>query len=185
MSAPAELPPRAREVVDAARELLEAEGADAVTMRRVAERLGIRAPSLYKHLPNKEAIEMQLVAVGFEEAAEAFQAAVASSKSPLADFASAYRRFALAHPHLYRLMHDRPLQRDLLPTGAEDRAAAPLIAAAGSIDRARAVWAFAHGMTILELNGRFPADADLDKAWHDGIRAFSQPTRGTGPARQT
>ena len=153
-------------------------------MRRVAERLGIRAPSLYKHLPNKEAIEMQLVAVGFEEAAEAFQAAVASSKSPLADFASAYRRFALAHPHLYRLMHDRPLQRDLLPTGAEDRAAAPLIAAAGSIDRARAVWAFAHGMTILELNGRFPADADLDKAWHDGIRGFTQP-RGTGSAPQT
>ena len=70
---------------------------------------------------------------------------------------------------------------DLLPTGAEDRAAAPLIAAAGSIDRARGVWAFAHGMTILELNGRFPADADVDKAWHDGIRALGRPARPTGP----
>ena len=74
-----------------------------MTIRRVAERLGIRVPSLYKHLPNKEAIEMQLVALGFEEAAEAFQAAVAGSTPPLADFASAYRNFALEHPHLYRL----------------------------------------------------------------------------------
>lgn len=174
MSALTELPARAREVVGAARELLEAEGADAVTMRRVAERLGIRAPSLYKHLPNKEAIEMHLVALGFEEAAEAFEAAIAGSREPLADFASAYRNFALEHPHLYRLLHDRPLRRDLLPTGVEARAAAPLLAATGSTDRARAVWAFAHGMTILELNGRFPPDADLDAAWHDGIRALTK-----------
>jgi hypothetical protein len=31
---------------------------------------------------------------------------------------------------------------------------------------------FAHGMTILELNRRFPPDADLDAAWEQGIRAF-------------
>ncbi len=46
-----ELPPRAQEIVAEARELLEEEGAEALTMRRLAERLGIRAPSLYKHLP--------------------------------------------------------------------------------------------------------------------------------------
>ena len=37
------------------------------------------------------------------------------------------------------------------------------------------MWAFAHGMTILELNGRFPPDADLDKAWHDGFRGLTTP----------
>jgi hypothetical protein len=42
----------------------------------------------------------------------------------------------------------------------------------GDRDRARAVWAFAHGMTILELNGRFPPDADLDAAWRRGLDAF-------------
>jgi len=30
----------------------------------------------------------------------------------------------------------------------------------------------AHGLTILELNGRFPADADLDAAWEQGLDAF-------------
>jgi hypothetical protein len=47
-----------------------------------------------------------------------------------------------------------------------------LLEAAGDPDRARAVWAFAHGMVILELNGRFPADADLDAAWQAGITAL-------------
>jgi hypothetical protein len=69
-------------------------------------------------------------------------------------------------------MTDRPLRRDLLPPGVEARAAAPLLAATGSQSLARAVWAFAHGMTTLELNGRFPPDADLDAAWRDGIRAL-------------
>jgi AcrR family transcriptional regulator len=41
------LSPRATEIVAAARELLEEEGPDALSMRRLAERLGIRAPSIY------------------------------------------------------------------------------------------------------------------------------------------
>ena len=86
--------------------------------------------------------------------------------------AAAYRRFALAHPHLYRLMTNGPLPREHLPPGLEGRTAAPLLRAAGSQARARAVWAFAHGMVMLELDHRFPADADLDAAWRAGIAAF-------------
>jgi hypothetical protein len=44
--------------------------------------------------------------------------------------------------------------------------------ATGSQARARALWAFAHGMVMLELDHRFPADADLDAAWQAGIAAF-------------
>ena len=172
-SAP-ELTPRAREIVDAARALLEEEGPDAVSMRRVAERLGIRAPSIYKHLPDKQALETAIVSAAFEEQAAAFAAAIDGSPDPLASLAAAYRAFAHAHPHLYRLMTERPLQRDRLAPGVEESAARPLVdAVGGDTDRARAVWAFAHGMTILELDGRFPADADLDAAWRCGIEAFS------------
>jgi Tetracyclin repressor-like, C-terminal domain len=52
------------------------------------------------------------------------------------------------------------------------RAAAPVLWVAGSRARARAIWAFAHGMVMLELDQRFPADADLDAAWEAGIAAF-------------
>jgi AcrR family transcriptional regulator len=173
-----ELSPRARDVVRAARDLLESGGAEAFTMRNVAERLGVRAPSLYKHLPDKETIEAAIIAEGFVESAERFEAALAADRRrPLRALAAAYRAYALEHPHLYRLMTERPLRRELLPPDVEARAAAPLVAATGSVDRARAAWAFAHGMTILELNDRFPPGADLGSAWRQGIEAFERRSR--------
>jgi AcrR family transcriptional regulator len=156
--------------------LLEQEGAAALTMRRLAERLGIRAPSLYKHLPDKAALEVAIIAIGFEDIAAVLEAtlrtALHAGAEPLAALAAAYRAFALDHAHLYRLMTDQPLPRDRLPAGVEDQAAAPLLRAVGDIGTARAVWAFAHGMIMLELAQRFPAGADVDAAWRAGITAF-------------
>ena len=160
----------------AGRQLLEEEGLEALTMRRLAERVGIRAPSLYKHLTDKAALEAAIIATGFEEAAAAFEQAVdragEGSGDALVALAAAYRRFALEHPHLYRLMTNGPLPRAHLPPGLEGRTAVPLLRVAGSEARARAVWAFAHGMVMLELDQRFPPDADLDAAWRAGIAAF-------------
>jgi AcrR family transcriptional regulator len=168
---------RAQEVVAVGRRVLEAEGPDALTMRRIADELGIRAPSLYKHLPHKGALESAIVADGFAEAAAAFEAAVDGAGDPLTAFVTAYRAFVSAHPHLYRLMTTRPLLRELLPAGLEARAAAPLLRAVGGPARARAAWAFLHGMSILELDGRFPADATTEPAWQEGIAAFRAVTR--------
>ena len=183
---------RGRELVAAGRQLLEEEGPEALTMRRLADRVGIRAPSLYKHLPDKAALEAAIIATGLEEAAAAFEQAVAGAPGgtgraggaasaldgngggSLPALAAAYRRFALEHPHLYRLMNNGPLPREHLPPGLEERTAAPLLRVAGSRARARAVWAFAHGMVMLELDHRFPPDADLDAAWRAGIAAFAQ-----------
>jgi AcrR family transcriptional regulator len=166
---------RARHIVATARDLLEAEGPDALTMRRLGERLGIRAPSLYKHLPNKAALEAALIADGFEEAAAAFDAATAGAAEPFAALVEAYRGFARRNPWLYRLMTAGPLPRERLPRGVEERAAAALLRAAGSPARARAAFAFLHGMVILELNGRFPDDGGLEPAWQAGMVAFASP----------
>jgi AcrR family transcriptional regulator len=165
--------PRVEELVGAARALLDEAGPEALSMRRLAERVGIRAPSIYKHLPDKQALEAAVISDVFAEQAAVFTAAVAGSADPLADLGVAYRRFAAAHPHLYRLMTERPLPRERLAPGVEAAAARPVVdAVGGDVDTARAVWAFAHGMTILELNGRFPPDADLDAAWARGLEAF-------------
>ncbi|WP_433177704.1 TetR/AcrR family transcriptional regulator [Actinoallomurus sp. CA-150999] len=194
------LSPRARQIVAAARELLEKDGADALTMRRLADRLGIRAPSLYKHFPDKAAVEAELIAEGMEEMARALEAAetagpaeaasLAEAAGPaeaagqveaagpadvMAGLGAAYRAYARAHPHLYRLMTTGPLPRDLLPPGLEDRTAMPLVRVVGDPDRARAAWAFAHGMVMLELDGRFPPGADLDPAWRAGLAALVRP----------
>jgi AcrR family transcriptional regulator len=160
---------RQREIVGAARLLLTREGVEALTLGRVAQALSIKPPSIYKHFPSKRALEAVLIAEGMEAWAEALEGAAPT----LADIAHAYRRFALENPELYRLMTDRPLPRELLPEGLEARAAAPVVRAAGDPDLARAVWAFAHGMVVLELAGRFPPEAELEPAWAKAIEAFT------------
>jgi AcrR family transcriptional regulator len=182
------LSPRAREIVAAARELLEAEGVDRLAMRSLGERLGMKAPSLYKHFASKEALEATLISIGFEEQAEAFQAALENSPEPLAAMGAAYRTYAKRNPQLYRLMYDRPLNRSLLVAGTEEAAAAPSFQAVGGDEElARAAWAFAHGMTIFELNDRFMEGSDLDAAWRYGIDALQaavgkRKRRGRGRA---
>ena len=170
-------PVRVQEAVSVAREILEAEGPDGLTMRRLADRMGIRAPSLYKHIDSKDELEALLIADAFREFGDAFHEAIASDDlSPserVAVIARVYRRWALDHTHLYRLVTEGPLPRERLPEGLEAWAAEPVvIAVGGDPDRARAAWAFAHGMTILELDGRFPAGADLDAAWAAGLTAL-------------
>jgi AcrR family transcriptional regulator len=170
------LTPRAREIVQTARELLERDGPDALSMRRLGDAIGMRASSIYEHLRDKQSLEAALISVGLEEQAELFAQAVHRSGDPLASLTAAYRNFAHRQPHLYRLMTERPLRRDLLAPGVEEAAALPLLnATGGDLERARAFWAFAHGMVILELNQRFPPGADLDTTWRNGIGAF----RGT------
>jgi AcrR family transcriptional regulator len=162
---------RAAVIVGAALEILEAEGMDAVSMRRIAERVGIQAPSLYNHFRDKSAIKNALISYGFADLAERSEPALAS-KDPIGTLARAYRAFAVAHPHLYRLMHDEPLDRDQLEPGVEDRARTPALRIFGSLDLARAAWAFAHGMVILELNDRFLPEGDLEAAWEIGLSAL-------------
>ncbi len=166
-------PSRRQAIVAAARALVEERGLDALTMRRLGEALGIRAPSLYKHFPDKAAVEVALIAIALAEFADALGGALKQGGEPLAALGTAYRAYALAHPHLYRLMTDRPLPRERLPPGSEAAAAAPLLAATGDLALARAVWAFAHGLVLLELHGRFPPGADVDAAWRGGVAAFA------------
>ena len=164
---------RRAQIVSAARQLFEAGGPEAMTMRALADRVGIRAASLYRHFADKEAVEVALMAAAFADQAVAAEAAIVGTDRPLAAMGRIYRRWALDHPHLYRLMTDRPLPRADLPEGVEARAAAPLIGIfGGDVDRARAAWAFAHGMTSLELAGRFPPGADVDQAWEAGTSAL-------------
>jgi AcrR family transcriptional regulator len=161
---------RTGQIVDAARVLVDRSGPTALTMRALAEQLGIRAPSLYKHFPDKGAVEAEVITLAMRELADALATA-----GSLTELAATYRAYALAHPHLYRLMNSGPLPRHLLPAGVEDATALPLVrAVGGDPNRARALWAFAHGMVILELDGRFPPDADLDSAWRTGLAAFDE-----------
>ena len=119
-----------------AENLLEEQGPDGLTMRTLASRLGIQAPSLYKHVAGKDELEVLLIAQALRDQGEALHAAVdalgsrASRRTSMDALAKAYRTWALAHPHLYRLATQGSLPRAELPEGLEAWTAAPLVLAA-------------------------------------------------------
>ncbi len=161
---------RRAQLVAAARHLLETEGAEAVTIRRLAAAVGIRGPSVYKHVPDKAAIQDALTVVGLTEQADVLQGVPAT----FAALAGAYRTWALKHPHLHQLVNDRPLDRAQLPDGLEDRAVAPLFAAFdGDRDTARAAWATIKGLVDLELADRFPPETDVKAVYAAAARAYT------------
>ena len=165
---------RAGEVVAAARLVLERDGAAGLTMRSVADELGIRAPSLYKHVAGKGAIEVMLIEAALREMGESLHTAVRrpGRTGAVGSLLRAYRRHALARPNLYRLATAGPLARSELEPGLEDWAGEPFLLVTGDPHRAQALWAFTHGMVILELDGRFPEGSDLERTWTRGAAAF-------------
>jgi AcrR family transcriptional regulator len=166
---------RAAEVVAFARRILEADGAAALTMRRLADELGMKAPSIYKHFPDKGALEAALVEEALTEVGAVLHRAVAhpGRRSPVAALLATYRAHCVDHPNLYRLATSGPLDRGALPAGLEDWAGEPFYLATGDPHRAQAAWAFAHGMVILEIDGRFPEGSDLERTWRAGAAAFT------------
>jgi AcrR family transcriptional regulator len=171
---PRERTPRARQIIDTARTLLEAEGSDGLTMRRLANELGIRAPSLYKHVDGRPGLELALVEIGLDGTGLALHAAVAGSNGdPVGDLLGAYRAMGRANPELYRLITSSSFPRAGLLPGLEAWAGEPFFLAVGEPYLAQALWSFAHGTLILELDGRFLDGSDLDRTWRAGTEAFS------------
>jgi AcrR family transcriptional regulator len=162
------------QIVDAARRILEEQGPEALSMRNVAAEIGIRAPSLYEHVTDKRALESAIIAAGLSEQGVALAAALRSSADPLTEMTAAWRQWALMHPHVYRLIYVRDLNRDDPAVAAAERSAAePMWAlCGGDVVGARVIWAFAHGMVQLELSDRFPPGADIEGLWQRGLEAL-------------
>jgi AcrR family transcriptional regulator len=102
--------PTAEKIAVAARRLLDREGAEAVTMRRVADAVGITAMAIYRHFPDRDALLDALADEGFAELARAVTSkpSRAGFETRLFRFADAVLDHALAHPRLFELMFLKP-----------------------------------------------------------------------------
>ena len=146
--------------------LLEEKGLAALSMRNLAERLHMKAPSLYKHVEGRDEIIAELQAIGIRRFGEAISKAGSTKRST----ALAYRKWALENPHLYEVALKIPLRRDRLPDGLEDGVTQMIISLTGKDhEHARAVWALMHGLVDLEIAERFPPTANLEKTWSRAI----------------
>jgi AcrR family transcriptional regulator len=97
-------------ILDAARELFASEGYDAVTMRRIADRIEYSPTAIYFHFRDKEALIRELCDADFGHLALQLRD-VATIEDPverLRQAGIAYARFAVEYPNHYRLMFMTP-----------------------------------------------------------------------------
>jgi AcrR family transcriptional regulator len=149
-------------ILEAALEILEHEGEAALSMRTLAERSGIKAPSLYRHYPSKEALEGAMVRHG-NTLLKGWLGQAARDKAPLEAVraaAQAYLDFTRAHPHLYRLMSNVRLGALAGNTGKDlwNTVLGLVGRVTGNPDdtaSAVALWAFLYGFAELERSGLF------------------------------
>ena len=168
----------AETVVAAAAELADAEGLPALTLARLAARLGVRSPSLYAHVGGLADLRARLAARGARELTAALQAAAAgrARSDALHAVADAYRAYAHAHPGAYAAMQRAP--GDGGETDPEIAAAAArlidVVVAVlrgydlhdeDAIHAVRMVRAALHGFVSLEREGGFAMPIDLEESY--------------------
>ena len=189
-------PARARtsyeDIVAAGRELLETGGLDAVTMLAVAERVGVRAPSLYKRFADRGALIGAIGSAALKDLADALEPFVRDPDPArgLTQIAEAFRAFAKRNPHTYELLFMN------LPTGSRPpaelnaSAAAPLLEVTErlvgpdrALEAARLVTAFAHGFVSMEITGAFRLGGDVDQAFRFGVGVLVDALTDSGTPR--
>lgn len=114
-----------RALIEAARRILEAEGAAALSLRAVAREAGVSPAAPYHHFKDKTELLEAVAHEGWEALGQAIVAArhsVGNPEAALNAIGLAYVTFALGNPALYRLMYDTSRDRTSMPEhqGDED-----------------------------------------------------------------
>lgn len=159
-------------IIAAGRDLLESGGPSRVTMQAVADRVGVRAPSLYKRVRDRDAL-LQLVV---EATVDDLGARLAASDGSLADLARTYRSFAHDVPEGFRLMYSMAGSAEALSRASEPilRAARAAVGEEHALEEARLVTAWATGFVSMELAGAFRLGGDVDAAFEYGLARLAR-----------
>ncbi len=101
-----------RAILNAARAVMREQGVAALSLREVARRVKLQAPSLYAYFPSKMALYDALFREGIRTYRTTLEHAFQrhdSFREHLQAHLEAYMRFALEHPELYQLCFERPV----------------------------------------------------------------------------
>jgi AcrR family transcriptional regulator len=169
-------------VVEAAAELVDEVGLAELTLAALAERLGIRQPSLYKHIDSIAGLHRGISLLAKREIGDVLvRAAVGrSGADAIHAMSHAYREWALAHPARYQASQVAPTPGDL-EDEAVSLAAVQVIADVlvayrldgdDAVDAIRGLRATLHGFVALETSGGFALRADVDRSFDRLISGF-------------
>jgi AcrR family transcriptional regulator len=175
-----------RVLLDAASTLLEAEGPEALTMRRIAADVGCSTTVLYGMFGGKAGVAEGLWLEGFERLRQALEAVGGTEPlERLAGMGRAYRANALANRAYYSVMFQRPIpgfepsldayteslrSLQVLVDAVDDCIRVGVFRAADPMHIAGVLWAAAHGAVSLELAG-YEGAVDAEARFDDLLAA--------------
>ena len=174
-------------VVAAAADLADEAGPDHLTLAALAARLGVRQPSLYKHVASLDSLHQLIAQRAKVEFADVLgQVAIGRARDDaLVAMAYAWRAWARDHPGRYQIGQRAPAPGDADHLAVADRIVAFMTAVmAGygldgddAIDAVRAYRSALHGFVSLEASGGFGMPVSVDRSFgrlvHALVRAIS------------
>ena len=173
--------PLSREVIlSAALQLVDEEGLEALSMRRLGKRLGVEGMALYRYVENKATLLDGLVERLFL-LLDVHMDERAGWTSILVEVAAAYRRLAIAHPRAFPLLTTRPPATTAALVRAEPVFAALARAGFGPAERivaAQTFFTFLNGYLLAEV-GTVPGHADEPEP--DSLGAYRAMDVGLAP----
>jgi AcrR family transcriptional regulator len=152
-------------IVDVSRTIIEDEGIEHLTIRRIAETIDRTQPAVYQHFAGKDEILTAVVLEGFLALVDRLQRAAKGEQPSLAAIANAYVRFGLERPRLYELMFVEPpviafaVADTPMPAHAAFQILARAVSASGlqpaQVETVTEVmWAALHGLVMLSITKR-------------------------------
>ena len=160
-------------IATAARRIFEAEGPAGISMRRIADEVGITPMAIYRHYPNREALLDRVANLGFQEVLDYWKPGHAglSPDERLLKLLDGYLDYAFAHPRIFDYVFSdaRPGARkfpedfhaglsptaNLLVEVLREGMASGAFRDDDIWDTALALWAHSHGLICLYRGGRF------------------------------
>ncbi|MFF3565311.1 TetR/AcrR family transcriptional regulator [Streptomyces sp. NPDC002574] len=177
-------------MVAAGAALADEVGLAGLTMGLLAERLGVRTPSLYKHVGGQEDLIRRIAALALSEVGDAIGSAVQgyAGRDALAAAARSFRTFVLEHPGRYgATIGLEPSGPDDPLATASQRSLGPFRAVLRGYDIAdpdvdhalRMLRSLFHGFATLQAANSFQWSADIDESFEWLIAFADRGLRAT------
>lgn len=170
-------------VVEEAANLADEIGLGRLTLAALAERLGVRQPSLYKHIDSMAGLQRSISLLSQRELGDALaRAAVGrSGAEAIHAMSHAYRTWAMQYPARYEASHLMPEPDDAESAATAlsvvqiiaDVLAAYELEGDEAVDAIRAFRATLHGFVSLESQGGFALPTSIDRSFERLVRGFT------------
>ncbi len=171
-------------VIQAAAELVDTKGVEALTLAALASHFKVAVPSLYNHVGGMPGLQQQLALLGRRQIAQQLGRAVMgkSGDTAVIAMADAYRNYVKTRPGVYACTLHAADESDIESRAAEDEAVEIALKVLAHYDlrdemalhMVRGFRSIVHGFASLEVAGGFGMPLSLDESFRLIIQGYIQ-----------